>query len=1177
MNHLLELIQINHSFQKSVNLQLDLDNYERIGSYIPTRSSIAVLNRYWDVVTGRSKENASILIGPYGKGKSHLLLVLLSLLHGNEEESKPILDKIEKVDAAMASKIRVQQKKYMPVLVNAVPGIDLNQSFLYALQEALIREHLENLAPDDYFTEAVKTLENWKKEYQTTYEQFVQILAEKGRTMEQLQEGLTKRDRASLDFFRESYPHLTAGSHFHPMLQMDAVKIYQQVERILVEEKGYAGIFLVFDEFSKYLEGHALANFSNDMKSLQDMCELVNASGSGMIFTMVAHKSIHEYGKIMDKSIKNAFRGVEGRIREIEFVVSAQNNYELIADTIAKKEPEFSEAYTKMAEEGLYGEIVRSTGQLSCFQKLFEQEEYETILAKGCFPLLPLCAYALLHISEKVAQNERTIFTFLAQEEQGSLSWLMQKGKTIIGTDCIYDYFKNLFRETADEPQIHNEWVKAEHGIGKTDSEEERKILKTLAIIRMIHKNEELPASFEILRLAAGLEQNVFQKAMENLTEMGLIIYRSSQGIYAFCANVGVDIEKAIEQRMEEIRNKISLCKSLTELSDWDYELPKRYNQEFSMTRYFQYEILSVEEFQKLEKSEYLFEERFSDGKILILIHEKEADAAKVQEHLKELQDERLVILLSEKNFSMREKVLKYEAVHALRKDGKFIEDNAVLLQELKLYEEDLAFEINAALEQDYLPEHKQVQIFGMQGKQILCETNAAWNQYLSSICMHYYGHSPKVNHELLNIEYIGAQYKKARNQVVKNILEGKDCSVYQKGTSPEAMVYRAAFLHTRDDEGCRRICEEMESFFLSCAGEKKLFKNLYRRLQGREYGTRRGIIPLFLAKKLVDAEGTAVIYLKKKELEISFETLNNVNDFPDQYELYIEPETAAKDQYLKRLEELFCEKEDFLVSKQRRMNQIAANMQRWYRSLPQYAMVTEEYGTAYRKAVKVLRNLLKRAELNPRELLFDRIPQSLETDDYEKVVSLLTHAVKEMDQKLEELSRKVGDSIRKEFHAAPSDSLKACLTEWYQKQSVAAKQYLLSTNISRMMSYLESLETNDEDEIVKNIAKIVSDMYLEDWNDRAYEEFKEELHQIRLEVEQIQDKKNERDAKSCFILQGADGKEITKYFDAVEKDSTSVYLQNMIEEALDDFGDTLEMNQKVAVLVQTIEKLLKN
>ena len=82
MNHLMKLIQINHSFQKSVNLQLDLDNYERIGSYIPTRSSIAILKRYWNIVSGKSGESASVLIGPYGKGKSHLLLVLLALLHG---------------------------------------------------------------------------------------------------------------------------------------------------------------------------------------------------------------------------------------------------------------------------------------------------------------------------------------------------------------------------------------------------------------------------------------------------------------------------------------------------------------------------------------------------------------------------------------------------------------------------------------------------------------------------------------------------------------------------------------------------------------------------------------------------------------------------------------------------------------------------------------------------------------------------------------------------------------------------------------------------------------------------------------------------------------------------------------------------------------------------------------
>ena len=46
--------------------------------------------------------------------------------------------------------------------------------------------------------------------------------------------------------------------------------------------------------------------------------------------------------------------------------------------------------------------------------------------------------------------------------EQGSLSWLLQKGiEDFIGIDKIYDYFKNLFRDNTDLPQIHNEPLSA--------------------------------------------------------------------------------------------------------------------------------------------------------------------------------------------------------------------------------------------------------------------------------------------------------------------------------------------------------------------------------------------------------------------------------------------------------------------------------------------------------------------------------------------------------------------------------------------------------------------------------------------------------------------------------------------------------------------------------------------
>ena len=53
-------------------------------------------------------------------------------------------------------------------------------------------------------------------------------------------------------------------------------------------------------------------------------------------------------------------------------------------------------------------------------------------------------------------------------------------------------------------------------------------------------------------------------------------------------------------------------------------------------------------------------------------------------------------------------------------------------------------------------------------------------------------------------------------------------------------------------------------------------------------------------------------------------------------------------------------------------------------------------------------------------------------------------------------------------------------------------------------------------------------------------------------------------------------GNAIEKYYNADISDTTSLYLKNMLEEALEDFGNTLETNQKVAVLVQTLEGLLQ-
>lgn len=1185
MRKCMKLIQTNRNFQKSVNLQLDLGNYERIESYIPTRSSVAILDRYFMPFNGKQTENATILIGPYGKGKSHLLLVLLALLQGESDKNECLLKKIEnsvgKDSVGNIRRVVEQGKKYLPVLINPVVGQDLNQTFTIALREALLRENLESIAPESYYSEALHVIANWQKKYPDTYTKFETLLKENGTTVTRFKKQLEHQEKKELDALIKYYPMLTAGSVFAPMLQVGALKIYQQVGRVLNEEYGYDGIYIVFDEFSKYIEGHGEDGFSNDMRTLQDMCELANNSGTSLFLTLVAHKSIHEYAKGIPISAKNAFRGVEGRLTEIAFVVSAQNHYELIADAIEKCEPEFSKEYAKLKKQESYQNLIKESWQLPCFRKLFLPEEFESMIAKGCFPMAPLFNYALLHISEQVAQNERTIFTFLAGDGQGSLRWLLQKGQEhLIGVDKIYDYFKGLFRETADLPYIHNEWMKAEEALAKVEDNTEKAVIKALAVIRMIHREEELPAKDETIRLALAISKDACKRAIEHLKAQKIILYRSSIGIYAFANHVGVDVEKAIAKKALEYENKDILCDALKGALEVEYEIPRQYNQKYAITRFFQYMYLTTEAFYKLGNAEYLFEEAFSDGKIIVLVdalvQKSGTTQTQLQTHLDELGDERVLLLVTEKQLAIDGLAKKYQAVKALLQDEGFIDGNKLLQQELALYEEDLVFEINAQFEEAYLPENQKVWIL-QTGKQPVKGSSALeFRKVLSDIFEEYYRFSPKVNYELLNIQNVGSQYLKARNMVIKRLLAEEDCSNYESGTSPEAMVYRASFVHTKEDAGCIRVFAEIDRFFHSCAGERLSFDRLYQRLQGKDYGVRKGIIPLFLAKKLADMEATAVIYVGNREMEVDHETLNKVNESPERYELYLEQETAEKETYLQALEELFCVERSYIVSKQGRVSALVVCMQNWYRSLSQYAMVTMDFTEETAEQIKLLRNSLKRAEVNPRELIFDRMPMEFGKGNYIDAAERITECKKLLDSKLDSLLEALAKDIKQIFGVPLQASLKACLVDWYQEQSTSAKNDILSTVVNNFMKYLGSLHTNDESEIVAKLSKIVLDVYVEDWRDDTVEIFGTELRKIKEQIEHIKDQSTNREQQSRIILKDAHGNEIEKYYDASTEDSTSMYLKNVISEALEEFGDTLEMNQKVAVLVEMLEELLQ-
>lgn len=413
-----DIIKFNNSFKSAINLYLSLNKAEKIEGYIPTKSSIAFMSQYIDAII-ENKEQATLLIGPYGKGKSHLLLVLLSVLSmdrntTNDDIIKKLIEKIRKSDelgsvAAQKMEKIWQGKPYLPVLISNTNG-DLNQAFLYGLNDALKKNNVNGLTPDTYYSIALDRISDWKKNYKETYELFEQELKQHNTNTKTLISELKMFSKEALNVFENIYPKVTSGSLFNPMVVSDVLPLYKSISEKLVEDYGYSGIYIVFDEFSKFIESQDGSAVGNNMKLLQDICELATDSKNAKVFfTMVAHKSIKEYGKYLSQDIINSFTGIEGRIIEKYFITSSKNNYELIKNAIIKDDDKLSSIpiYDKL----LGKQVANLYYQVPAFKSKFSENDFNNIILKGCYPLNPIAAYLLLNVSEKVAQNERTLFT----------------------------------------------------------------------------------------------------------------------------------------------------------------------------------------------------------------------------------------------------------------------------------------------------------------------------------------------------------------------------------------------------------------------------------------------------------------------------------------------------------------------------------------------------------------------------------------------------------------------------------------------------------------------------------------------------------------------------------------------------------------------------------------------
>ena len=169
-----DMIKVSSGFQYSVNIGYDLGNDDKLKNFIPTKSALGLLEEVLLSINPTSSDRARVLIGAYGKGKSHIVLMILSMLMKRDislfEKMMPKVQENPKLYQLILNYYE-SSNKILPVVITG-SNTSLTQAFLLALQRTLSEYDLIRAMPDTNYRAAISVIQRWQKDFPETYKNF---------------------------------------------------------------------------------------------------------------------------------------------------------------------------------------------------------------------------------------------------------------------------------------------------------------------------------------------------------------------------------------------------------------------------------------------------------------------------------------------------------------------------------------------------------------------------------------------------------------------------------------------------------------------------------------------------------------------------------------------------------------------------------------------------------------------------------------------------------------------------------------------------------------------------------------------------------------------------------------------------------------------------------------------
>lgn len=1168
-----ELISKRKQYKYSANICFDLENEERLASFIPNVTTTEILKEYlYDFIQNHDSVHSRILYGSYGTGKSHLLTVLSAILgHINTsgDAFETFLNAIHKYDNELAEFIRKYASEGKPYLVVPVYSdfSDFDKCISFSLKKELENRGYE-ICFKNYFYEALALIGKWD-EGETSSQRLSAVCRELGIDIEALKKGLSNFEPASEKGFNKLFKTMTFGASFVSETG-SLVDNIEQANEIIKDD--FRGMVFVFDEFGRYIEDNGE---TIKVKVIQDFAEYCDHADYDTHLILVSHKQLSLYTDKMKKDLSDEWKKIEGRFKATSINVKYDQCLSLIPHIIPKTSAwdSFKHKYEKQLEN-LYEQAWDFKGFL------LPPEGGNPF--EGGFPLHPVTLYALDRLSKKTAQNERTFFTYLASDEENALFYQLEKLDTdsfhFIGLDNIYDYFEeNIMSFRGND--IYLVYKKLQYAINKLADDDknsvEFRILKVIAAINIIADTAVLaPNSATLCHVIDACDKDVLA-AISSLAQKKIIKFMRQYGYYDFLDSSIYDLDSMIDEKIPSINDDMVPVVLNREFLNFAV-YPFKYNMEFHMNR-----ILAPLFAYRSDLSKKTFIKGlpdYYDGLVAFTLDSE----FKTENYDESLLPDRSIILINTKPQEIVDEVKRYLAIeyfYSIREELK--KDDPTVEQELLLYlEEEKAILSELIANWRNLNNSNIVAI--MDGVERTVKSETELSDLASELMLAKFGKTIIVNNDLINKNNVSG-VKNDRLKVLENIIEKDDIFDGITLLSPGYNIIRSVLIKNGifvdgsntvvnklpgGTESGVDVMKEIRTYIKRAKKMPVPLNDLYSILKKPPYGLRDGFIPILLAYELKDYSNIALSF-HRADRDYCAEELVKAFENPEDYTLFICDWKADQNAYIEALEKTFA---GFLHGETRsRLKRLHEAMNSHFASVSKSARTTERYVS---EATKQYRDLMSVTYKDYNAFFFEVLTQI--NEDIEELPFQIKKIKEELENVIVLQDQECEKAIRRVLSINEKERLGAWLKKRYSDSWEKKAQKIFDYQTSSFLDFTKSINQNLTDmEITRALANAITGFEIDYWNDSKLDDFEDSLSRIVSQIEGYEIKSGLDDNEIKIVIQTGGEEKRTTLFDKQELSTNGQMMLNKMKATINNFGQSLSQEEKMQIVTRLLEEIM--